>query len=156
MKYHGIPSGIENRFMIREYDVTVPAYRYNIYEWDPASGCFLRIKGPVYPEEESDTDNNTQESSKTFSFEADLTHDGSMDTIIVNTGRVAEEQTAVTSVVNEYGETLWNNEAATAHAGWNSIYLTTVNYSWLDGGGIAYESQELLDKLIKFKKIYSE
>ncbi len=30
------------------------------------------------------------------------------------------------------------------------------NYSWLDGEGVTYESQDLLDKLIKYKEKYSE
>ncbi len=211
-----------------------------------APDSFKNRKQPVA----SNTD-NTLESSTSFTFKADLTHDGNMETIIVDTSRVAEKQTAVISVVNEYSETLWSNEAATAHAGWNSLYLTTINgmdyilryqpsmfqgnaayeydlfylnntgsklsydsdrmefsinpgkidyepenlasfagkineffknsylllstengdvkystpqnkitgaenYSWLDDGGITYESQELLDKLIKFKEKYSE
>lgn len=239
----------KNRFITKEYDNSIGEYGYHIYEWDQASGFFLKANEPSsFQTDEPDT-GNVQAAA--ISFEADLTHDGSMETIIVDTSRVAEEQTAVVSVVNESGEILWNNEAATAHAGWNSLYLTTMdgkdyilryqpsmfqgtaayeynlfyldnagselsydsdrmefsinpgkidfepedlvsfadkvngyfknsylllstengeviystpqnkitgaeNYSWLDGGGVTYESQELLDKLIKFKEKYSQ
>ncbi len=238
----------KNRFITKTYDNSIGEYGYSIYEWDQASGFFLKVNDPLIQTDEPDT-NKVQAAA--ISFEADLTHDGSMDTIIVDTSRVAEEQTAFVSVVNEYGKTLWSNEAATAHAGWNSLYLTTIegkdyilryqpsmfqgiaayeydlfyldnagselpydsgriefsinpgkidyepkdlvsfagkvndyfknsylllstengdvkystpqnkitgaeNYSWLDGGGVTYDSQVLLDKLIKYKEKYSE
>ena len=38
----------------------------------------------------------------------------------------------------------------------SSLLLSAENYSWLDGEGVTYESQDLLDKLIKYKEKYSE
>lgn len=58
---------------------------------------------------------------------SDLTHDGNEEKVMIDVSQLKEKQTAILKVLDEKGNIIWEESAGIAHAGWNSIYLCTLN-----------------------------
>lgn len=58
---------------------------------------------------------------------SDLTHDGNEEKVMIDISQLKEKQTAILKVLDEKDNIIWEESAGTAHAGWNSIYLYTLN-----------------------------
>jgi len=127
--------GKKNRLITQEYNNAAGEYGRSIYEWDTASGYFIRTEGPIYSNETVNEKGPANEnatagensSGNTVSFPADVTQDSRRETLVTDIGLVREEQMAALSVLNSNGDIIWSSEAHLAHAGWNSLYLCTIN-----------------------------
>jgi len=58
---------------------------------------------------------------------ADLTHDGIDEKITVDISKIEETQEAILKILDDEGNIILKEPAGLAHAGWNSVYLCTID-----------------------------
>ncbi|AGC67378.1 hypothetical protein Cst_c03540 [Thermoclostridium stercorarium subsp. stercorarium DSM 8532] len=58
---------------------------------------------------------------------ADLTNDGINEKIVLDLSAAEETQEIILKIMNADGKTIWKESAGIPHAGWNSVYLCTVD-----------------------------
>lgn|GEM_PF-1006048 len=80
-----------------------------------------KTKGPVSSE------NGAGHQADIISGYADLTHDGVKEKIAVDISKVDETQEAILKVLDDEGNIIWQESAWLPHAGWNSIFLCTID-----------------------------
>lgn len=98
---------------------------------DEPAGKEVSIDGNEITEQEQDavpSENGCYDREKiVVAGHADLTNDGINEKIVVDLSAAGETQEIILKIMNADGKTIWKESAGIPHAGWNSVYLCTVD-----------------------------